>query len=221
MIFHDLCAVVPAKMDLDSLDPQELEAYIRTELTEKEITEINIRILGNIIHRQAFFLSKKVNDELLKPISKWLNDPDWMKRFRVYEDHSPNWAEYKSRQRQWTREQKLLIAERMKHYWQEITRKRKLRKEMSQILGRPSRRTKPILPLTDDFLTAIIAPFSIPQQRKAETKRQFQQASSQSISNLLPWRLLITSELSQTRRFTDLTIIYTDNLIFVNRVILS
>ena len=62
-----------------------------------------------------------------------------------------------------------------------------------------------------DFLIPIIAPFSPPQQHKAETRRQFQQALSLSISDLLPWKVLLISELIETRKFTDLTIHYTEN----------
>jgi len=103
---------------------------IISELTDKDIIDIDMRNLGNIIHGKTFTLSNRVNTELLKPISKWLDNPDWMKRFRVYEDHPPNWGNYKRRQRRWTKQQKTLAIERLKLYWQEIREKRTFRSEI-------------------------------------------------------------------------------------------
>jgi hypothetical protein len=167
---------------------------IISELTDKDIIDIDMRYLGKIIHGKAFALSKKVNTELLEPISKWLDNPDWMKRFRVYEDNTPNWANYKRRQRRWTKQQKAMARERLKLYWQEIRKKRTFRSEFYNIKSGASPRGSPQMDITSYFLTPIIAPFSPKEQRRAETNLEFQQGRELSISNLLPWQVLIASE---------------------------
>ena len=165
---------------------------IISELTDKDTIDIDIRNLGNIIHGKAFALSNRVNTELLKPISKWLDNPDWMKRFRVYEDNTPNWANYKRRQRRWTKQQKTLAIERLRLYWQEIRKKRTFRSELHNITSRASPRGSPQMDITSYFLNPIIAPFSPKEQQRAETNLEFQQGMELSISNLLPWQALIT-----------------------------
>ncbi|MFO7881189.1 MAG: hypothetical protein R6U52_01460, partial [Kosmotogaceae bacterium] len=83
------------------------------DLTPEEIQQVDLRIAGQIIKNQAFALSHKVNDQLMQPISIWLDDPDWMTRFKVYDGDLPNWAEYKRRQREWTEMQKKELGQRM------------------------------------------------------------------------------------------------------------
>lgn len=167
---------------------------IISEHTDKNIIDIDIRYLGNIIHGKVLTLSKKVNTELLEPISKWLDNPDWMKRFRVYEDNTPNWANYKRRQRRWTKQQKTLAIERLRLYWQEIRKQRTFRAELYNITSRASPRGRPQMDITSYSLTPIIAPFSPKEQFRAETNIEFKHARELSISNLLPWQALIISE---------------------------
>jgi len=56
-----------------------------------------------------------------------------------------------------------------------------------------------------DFLAPIVSPFSPIEQLRRNTLKLFEQARTLSISNLLPWRLLIISELSEPKTLTDLT----------------
>jgi len=93
-----------------------IEAIIQSELTNREITDIDMIAFGNIIMNIAKFLSKKVNDELLEPISCWLDDPEWLKRFQTDDKATPNWTEYKRKQRQWTQQQKAMATERLRLY---------------------------------------------------------------------------------------------------------
>ena len=111
-------------------------SLISSEPTEKEISEIDMRLWGNLVYAKALSLSRKVNDELLLPMSKWIDDPNWMERFKIFEDRIRNWAEYKRRQRKWTKIQKELLKERIKLYWREIRRKRRFRKEINRIMVR-------------------------------------------------------------------------------------
>jgi hypothetical protein len=121
-----------------------------------------------LIHARSFALSDEVNKEILEPISKWLDDPDWLEKFKASED-APDWADYKRKQREWTKEQKELARTRLKLYWQEIHRKRSLRTELSKLIGKPTGTTQsfPLEPdgtdQTDqsnqtDFITLLKAP---------------------------------------------------------------
>ena len=57
---------------------QDLFHYVALELSEEEILDIDIRAMGNVIHDRAFALSRQVNEDLLRPISQWLDDPDFL-----------------------------------------------------------------------------------------------------------------------------------------------
>ena len=189
----------------------EIDAIIKSELTNREIADIDMRAFGNIIMNIAKFLSKKVNDELLEPISRWLDDPEWLKHFQTDDKAAPNWAKYKRKQRQWTQQQKDMTTERLRLYWREIHKKRRFRKDLSKILftntqGRNCTNTQlhNTGNLQENFLTPIIAPFSPKEQHKAKTIHEFLQARTMSISNLLPWKLLLSTELTSAKHFKDL-----------------
>jgi chromatin segregation and condensation protein Rec8/ScpA/Scc1 (kleisin family) len=106
-----------------------------------------------------------------------------------------------------------MARERLKLYWQEIRRKRKFRSELNNVMSGAVTRESPRLDLTSYFLTPIIAPFSPKEQQRAETKSEFQQARELSISNLLPWQVLIMAEFNSKvlLRFTDLKIYVQEN----------
>ena len=189
----------------------EIDAIIKSELTNREIADIDMRAFGNIIMNIAKFLSKKVNDELLEPISRWLDDPEWLKHFQTDDKAAPNWAKYKRKQRQWTQQQKDMTTERLRLYWREIHKKRRFRKELSKTLYTKAKNRNCInaqlhntTNLQENFLTPIIAPFSPKEQHKAETIHEFQQARTMLISNLLPWKLLLSTELTSAKYFKDL-----------------
>ena len=86
--------------DQNSVD---IPGIIQKELTEKEIIDIDMGLLGDIILGQTKALSLKVNHELLKPISIWIDDPEWMKKFKSQDNERPDWAKYKQLSRQWTK----------------------------------------------------------------------------------------------------------------------
>ena len=196
----------------------ETDICIDIKLADKEISRTDIHHLGNIVYGKAMALSRKVNSELLEPISRWLDNPDWMCRFEIIEDQVPNWAAYKRKTREWTTQQKRLAAERLKLYWTEIKRKKNFRRKLfeikpanakSHICANTSLRKYAIF--NDGFLSPIVAPFCPKAQHKVEIQREFQQALSLSVSDLFPWKLLILSELDQSKCFTALTVYYPDN----------
>jgi len=171
----------------------------------KLIDELDLRAYGNIIFNRTKTLSMTVNTELLEPISQWIDDPDFMKKHKVIIDHeAPKWAEYKRKHREWTQQQKLLAAERLRLYWQEIRKKQKFRDEIGKLIPRGSPKGSPKLNPSRDFLTPIIAPFSPIEVSRQETLRLFEQARVTSITNRLPYRILITSELTESKTLNEL-----------------
>ena len=176
------------------------------ENNEQEICEMGLTFWGNIIYAKVLSLSRKVNSDLLEPISKWLDDPDFMKRHAVtIETNVPNWAGYKRKQREWTEQQRRLAAQKLRMYWQEVHSRKNYRKGINSLIPRGKQRLSPILNVMPDFLTPIVSPFSPMEQLRRDTFKLFKQAGTLSISNLLPWRLLIISDLSEPKTFTDLT----------------
>jgi hypothetical protein len=189
--------------------------FIRSELAEKEISEIDMRLMGNMIYETAHSLSEKVNNDILFPLSRWLNDPDWLNRFQGNGDLSTDWAGYKRKQRIWTVTQKRLAAERLKLYWQEIRQRRNFRNAVSKLISTNTQNrihTNADMcksaKLNSSFLQPIVSPFSPQEQVRSETLLQFQQAHNLSVSNLLPWKLIIIGELSCTKKFSELKSYY-------------
>ncbi len=197
----------PFQIDWRTLKEAELSRlndYIHRNLSEKEIGEIDFRVIGNLVLARTKTLSLAVNRELLEPISRWLNDSSWLERFKVCDKEIPDWSKYKRQQRLWTGQQRILAAERLRLYRQEIIKKRKLRHELSKIVGKA--RPKEAYPhrFRPDFIVPIAAPFSPPEQHKEKTRQQFLQSLSFPVSGLLPWKLLITTELTKTKKLRDL-----------------
>jgi len=185
-----------------------------TQLTKSELQSIDFRAMGNVILKRTINLSHQVNEEILRPISNWLDDPDFMKKFEINMNDNPNWAEYKKKQREWTEQQKQIAAERQKLYWQEIHKKQRFRKELTAIFGGKSNCTQQQPETTENSsdnnfrpsIYHIVAPFSPREQHKNQIEFEFTEALHKSISSLLPWRLLITTDLQEgATSFTDLT----------------
>ena len=196
-----LSPIDPLRIKWNTIDKtclSEIDTYIREHLTQAEINKIDLRMMGNIVLAQSKALSITVNRELLEPISKWLKDPNWMPRFSVHEEQCYDWASYKRKQRKWTIQQKRLADERLKLFRQEITRKRNFRSELSRIIGRSNPKESSKIPLQKDFIEQIVSPFNPSEQHRQETVRQFGRALSLSVSDILPWKLLIISELTQS-----------------------
>jgi len=192
------------------MTPHQIHQY----LTQSEIAKIDMRAIAKIVLDRTITLSLTVNKEIIEPISKWIDDPDFMKKHKVMiDDGAPNWADYKRRQRLWSKIECQLQTEKMKPYWEAIRKKKNLRKELSRMFGKsPSQnKNQPGLNITEDFITPIIAPFSPPEQQKAETERQFKQARTLSPSNLLPWTLILSNEIKEPTFFSQLKTYYPEN----------
>lgn len=175
-------------------------------LPVKRSCDLYFVFLGEIILSRSKKLSKDVNRELLEPISKWIDDPNWMKRYRKYEDHVPKWGRYKKHQRQRNRRFGILWKEQLRKYRQEIRQVRLTRSAISSLNGRgpPTRHIH--FETDQNIMSSIVTPFSPPEQRRSETIQQFQRSRKASFSDLLPWRLLLSSELTTVKSFSDLKV---------------
>jgi len=175
------------------------------ELTPDEIGELDFKAMGNLVLNRAISLSQVVNNELLEPISQWLDDSNFMEKFGVIKDSDTlSWVEYKRQSRQWTKQQKHLTRERLKLYWQAIRQKKKIRQEISQLIGKSCPRQKNSFRVSDGFLLPIIKPFSRPEQTRIDLERKFLRAMDLSVSYLLPWRVILTADTRSEKSFSDL-----------------
>ncbi len=179
-------------------------AMITQELAFQEPDKIDLRAWGSIIYTRAKILSKRVNTDLMAPVSEWIDDPAWMKKFQKIEDYVPKWWAYKRNHRHRIKRLKILAQERLRNYWYEIRRRRNYRDEISRFNKKALPRANLEMEIEENFLSSIISPFSQPEQRKAKTAIQFNQVRRTPIFNLLPWELLISSELSKVTSFNNL-----------------
>lgn len=189
---------------LNKTEVEEITDTIYRDLSRKEMGEINFRVIGNLVLDRTKTLSLAVNRELLEPISQWLNDPSWLERFKISDKDIPDWGKYKKQQRLWTRQQRMLTAERLRLYRQEIIKKRRLRHELNKIFGRAGPKGAYRHRLRGGFIVPITEPFSLAEQHKEKIRQKFLQSHSFPVSDLLPWELLITSELTKTKKLRDL-----------------
>jgi len=183
---------------------EELNDYIHRNLSKKEIGELDFRVIGNLVLTRAKTLSLAVNRELLEPISRWLNDSSWLERFKMSNKEIPDWGKYKRQQRLWTRQERALAAERLKVFRQEIIKKRRLRHELGKIIDKARQKGAYSHQFREGFIVPIASPFSPPEQHIRETQQKFLQSLSFPLSYRLPWKLLITTELTKTKKFGDL-----------------
>ena len=198
---------------------------ILNDLTLQEIAELDLRIAGKLIKDSAFMVSRKVNQELMEPMSKWIDDPGWMTRFKVYEDNIPDWAKYKRKERKWKQQQKDLFRQRMKMYWQDFNKKRNMIREVANLLNSKkgssyrsinnAENQKSEITKTWNYLAPVLKTYSPPEEHKRNTQMEFMQALKISVSNLLPWRTILLSELYENQkdimRFKDFKNRYMEN----------
>jgi hypothetical protein len=184
-------------------------------LFPEEIQKLDMRAIANMLLDSTVSLSKRTNDELLQPISEWLDDPDFLKKYEQILEDQIDSAGYKRKQREWTRQEKMLAAERLRLYWQEIHRKKNLRKELSTLLGQSrlsmDNGEESRLRISSNFLSPILSPFSPLEHRRAELSQEFEQVTQISISDKLPWKAILSSEIKGVTDIKDLTIYYPEN----------
>lgn len=167
----------------------------------------DIRLAADTILDLSIELSIRVNTQLLEPISEWIDDPDFMKRHADLEKQI-DWKGYKQKQREWSKWQKFLAAERLKAYWREIRTRRDIISEMAGILKDSKFQeyklaaSVPILNI--NFLSPLLKPFCPEEQSKRETERQFFMAERSSPVEILPWRIILKQQIKHKMNFEDL-----------------
>lgn len=173
----------------------------------------DFRLLGCLLLEHATILSRKVNDELLMPISRWIDDPQFLKKHAVPLENIPNWAVYKrcQRKREWINDH--LKAQRLSQYRAELRKRKEVKKLLKSIVSTRSR-SQPIFQTINHSgsIPAIVAPFSKKAQEKEKTIAAFKAAEGLSITVRLPWEVIIASEIKTSKPFHMLKTYYPDNL---------
>lgn len=174
--------------ELNSLEEVSIED-LKSQLSEQEASEIDMRVLGNFILSEAKRINHEVTTAILTPISEWLDDEDWLKKFKDKE--KINWADLKRKQREWTKLQRLLLSERKKQYWEAIRKKKQSREEVARILGTKSAKIEsdPITPSID--LSHILTPFTPEKRYEEEVEQEFRKITKSYISSLIPYPQLL------------------------------
>jgi len=180
------------------------------KLTSKEIAAFDLRIAGKLIKESAFLLSRKVNQELLEPMSKWLDDPGWINRFKISEKETPDWAKYKRKEREWSKQQKELLRQRMKIYWQEFHKHKKMKRKVAKLLSdsrlSSSKKAEEVIQESTEIeakyqhVAPILTLYSPAEEKKRNTSYEFIQVLKTSVPNLLPWRTILTSEIQESNK---------------------
>jgi chromatin segregation and condensation protein Rec8/ScpA/Scc1 (kleisin family) len=182
------------------------------ELSLDEIAQLDIRAAANVMLNRTIDLAKRTNAELLEPISKWIDDPHFMDKFKVILDDKIDWAGLKRKQREWTNLQKLIQAERMRLYHQKLAQKKRLKMEISKVFGgnREAMRRPPVQNTGNDSISPIISVFAPESIRQIETDQKFETNLNLSIRDKLPWTFMLADEIQHTQSFTELSG-YTDS----------
>ncbi len=184
------------------------------ELSPDEQRGLDMRAAGNIILERTVTLSTDVNKQIILPISKWLDDPDFLKKYEVVLEDRIDWAAYKRNQREWTKQQRMIAAERLRLYWQEIRRNRNLKSEMAKLLSNrnPPNECDDEPEPSADYLSGVLSPFSPKEQTRLETLRQLEQSRTQCPSTLIPWKAILSSEIDSKKDFSDLPSYIPENI---------
>ena len=171
---------------------------IRAGLSEREITELEFRMVGGMILRKSKELSQKVSDEILKPISVWLNDKDFVSKWKNPSEE-PDWAAYKRDQREWN----------LRAAWEAMRIKRERERQVRELFSesafsRISPQNNPCATMEVLPLSAFLAPFSPASQAQDDLNRQFEKVLERSMFWLMPWQRIIKTEIGTGATFSAL-----------------
>lgn len=184
-----------------------IDAY----LPSKEIQRIDMIFFGNLILQKTIQLSKKIDSELIGPLSAWIKDPDWISRTRLPDNRDINWKEYKKNARQWDKQQQKLYKNRLKLYQKALRSKQIKRKRLAKLIGKLDSIPSMAMDTRYDFMNAVLAPFSRCGLRHKAVEQEFIRSKSISILYLLPWQAIISSEIRDRTLFSDLSIYLPEN----------
>ena len=182
-------------------------------LTERDLFGPKIISLGKNIYNKAISLSHRINSELLYPISKWIDDEDFIQRHRVIEKKVTNWKYYKRKQR----EANLRAA------WEALRRKRdkqikfsKYQSYVANLIPRGGNKGSSTRSSNDtssmNFLSLILTPYSLVGKNDARAKKEFMYASRLEVTDKYPWPLLIGQSLHSPSSLVKLPVYYQKSL---------
>jgi chromatin segregation and condensation protein Rec8/ScpA/Scc1 (kleisin family) len=191
--------------------PFDVADSIGKYLTSREIQRIDMVFFGNLILQKAIQLSKKIDNELIGPLSVWLKDPDWISRTRLPENRDIDWKRYKKNARQWDKQQQKLYKNRLKLYHQALRSKQIRRNKIAKLIGKLDSIPSMVMEKNYDFMNAVLAPFSKCGLLHKAIEQEFIQSKSMSIFYLLPWQAIIGSELKDRTFFSALSIHLPEN----------
>ena len=175
---------------------------ILTELTERELTDLELRMVGSMILDKSKDLSKRVNDQILAPISVWLRDKDFVSKWQVMDTEKPNWAAYKRDQREWdirAAHEALRIKWERHRQIKELFRQAPFSKTVS-----PRDSIVHGIPMDTMPLLVFFAPFSPQAQAQQVLDRQFKDVLERSAFWLMPWQRIILTEVGSGTTFSSL-----------------
>ena len=98
----------------------------------------------------------------------------------------------------------------MKMYWQDFNKKRNMIREVANLLNSKkgssyrsinnAENQKSEITKTWNYLAPVLKTYSPPEEHKRNTQMEFMQALKISVSNLLPWRTILLSELYENQK---------------------
>lgn len=188
------------KVGQDIADMTIQEIY--SEFTKRELTEYEFRFVGSIILDKSKDLSKRVNDEILAPISVWLKDKEFVSKWQITDAKTPNWAAYKRDQRGWelrAANKVLRIKLERKRQIKELFKETPFLKTLSPLDSVMHDKPMDTMPLL-----AFFAPFSPGAQAQKILDRQFKDVLARSTFWLMPWQLIIQTEIGSGTTFGSL-----------------
>lgn len=162
-------------------------------------------------------LSLRTNREILDPISRWLDDPDFLKKHAVDTGDSISWAEYKRNQRDaHKRMNREAQAKALRAYWAAVKRKKHLLREVATLIPKRTMNNHQstiggVPEGSEAWLTATLGPFSTHETTRRGIAKEFSALGTIHPSNILPWQTILADQIEDQTTFTKLPLIYMDD----------
>ena len=143
-------------------------------------------------------LSERVDDELVGPMSSWLAPKETSSRFSQAESIEYDWAAYKRHQRMRFKKRRILAMERLKRFREKLGTLR----SPKQCAQAPAA-SEPINhhqsgEMSTQIFADLLSPYSPTGISREQALKRFARARSASLSDLLPWKIILRGELSDS-----------------------
>ena len=181
---------------IDGIPIRRLTVSLMAILDQTDIFGLDFRALGDVILSLAGSLSFRIDRDLLKPMSGWLED-DVRRLLKNEEARTYSWKNYMKRQRRWRKQRKRLAVERLKKYRSELLKRRRFYNEMEENRSFVKECSETKHPFDPDFIKGIVSPFSYREQNRRETDLRFSLAAATPDSLLFPWKMMLRSRIKE------------------------